>query len=78
MDFLVALVLPVITLAAFGLCLWSSAWAYQDARMRGKRPMLVALLVLFAGWPISLLLWIAFRPDGVGRSPFNLDDYRVQ
>lgn len=39
--------------------------------------MLVAALALLLVWPISLLVWIALRPDEK-RPPFNLDDHRVQ
>jgi hypothetical protein len=35
------------------------------------------MFVLFIGWPISLAVWIALRPEK-RRPPFNLDDYRVQ
>ena len=78
MDYL-ALFIPVtLTLAIFGLYLWSAAWAYNDAKKRGKPPAFVALLVLLGAWPLGLLLWIVFRPDAGGRPPFNLDDYRVQ
>jgi sensor domain CHASE-containing protein len=71
-------ILPlVIVLIMFAVYLWSGAWAYNDAMRRGKPPMLVALLVLFVAWPISLLVWIALRPEDP-RPPFNLDDYRVQ
>jgi hypothetical protein len=61
----------------FGLWLWSGIWAANDARRRGKHPVLVALLIMLAGWPGSILVWIAFRPD-VQRPPFNLDDFRVK
>jgi hypothetical protein len=71
-------ILPlIVVLTVFAVYLWSGAWVYKDARNRGKPPMLVALLVLFVAWPISLLVWIALRPENT-RPPFNLDDYRVQ
>ena len=57
--------------------LWTSAWAYHDAKSRGKPPLLVSMLVLLIGWPVSLAVWIALRPEKI-RPPFNLDDYRVQ
>ena len=72
--------LPLLLLLVAVPCLyvWSGIWAYQDASKRGKPPLLVALLVLLVGWPISLLVWIALRPDDGGGPPFNLDDYRVR
>ena len=71
-------ILPiVVVLAAFAVYLCSGAWAYNDAKSRGKPPMIVALLVLLVAWPISLFVWIALRPENT-RPPFNLEDYRVQ
>lgn len=72
--------LPLLLLLVAVPCLyvWSGIWVYQDASKRGKPPLLVALLVLLVGWPISLLVWIALRPDDGGGPPFNLDDYRVR
>ncbi len=71
-------ILPVVVvLAVFAVYLWSGAWAYNDARNRGKPPMLVALLVLLVAWPVGLLVWIALRPEN-SHPPFNLEDHRVQ
>jgi hypothetical protein len=42
---------------------WSLVWAYRDAESRGKSGLLVALLVGLLSWPISLLVWIVFRPN---------------
>jgi hypothetical protein len=58
--------------------IWSGVMAFHDARRRGKPPVLVAMLVLLCAWPLSVLVWLALRPDVVSRRPFNLDDYRVQ
>lgn len=60
------------------LWLWSGIWARGDAKRRGKPPLLVGLLALFALWPISLLAWVLFRPeDGkLSRKPFDLQDFR--
>ena len=56
---------------------WSGVWVYCDAKRRGKPPLLVCLLVLLFCWPVSLLIWIALRPENTARK-FNLDDFRVQ
>lgn len=71
----------LINLAPFllwlSLIVWTGTWAYQDAKARGKPPLLVALLVMFLFCPRSLFIWVALRPEKI-RRPFNLDDYRVQ
>ncbi len=41
----------------------SIAWAFWDARSRGKSGCLVALLVALLAWPISLIVWLVFRPE---------------
>ena len=46
-----------------GLLAWSLIWVYGDAEKRGKSGCLVALLVFLLEWPISLLVWLVFRPD---------------
>jgi hypothetical protein len=45
------------------LIIWSLVWAYTDAQLRNKPGWAVALLILFLFWPISILIWIVFRPD---------------
>ncbi len=45
------------------LLVWSLIWVYQDAEKRGKSGILVAILVFLLEWPISLLVWLVFRPD---------------
>ncbi len=42
----------------------SIIWAYSDAEERGKSGCLVALLVIFLTWPVGLIAWLVFRPDG--------------
>jgi len=49
-------------LVILGLLIWSLVWVYGDAEKRGKPGWLVVLLVLFLDWPISLLVWLVFRP----------------
>jgi len=55
--------LPVV-MCLFALLAASLVWVYQDAESRNKSGILVALLVLLLNWPISLLLWLVFRPEG--------------
>ena len=40
----------------------SLVWVYADAEERGKPGCLVVLLVALLSWPISLLVWVVFRP----------------
>jgi uncharacterized membrane protein YozB (DUF420 family) len=54
---------PVI-MSAMVLLAASLVWVYRDAEERHKSGILVALLVLLLNWPISLLLWLVFRPEG--------------
>lgn len=58
---MVALI-PVI-IVCLGLLVWSLIWAYGDAEKRGKPGWLVVLLILLLNWPISLLVWLVFRPE---------------
>lgn len=53
-----------VVFAAIFLIVYISSvgWAARDAETRGKSGCLVALLVAFGTWPLSLLMWIAFRP----------------
>ena len=55
-------VLPV-TMCLIALLAASLVWVYQDAEARNKSGILVVLLVLLFNWPISLLLWLVFRPE---------------
>jgi Kef-type K+ transport system membrane component KefB len=55
-------------------------FSVEDARRRGKSPILVSIAIIFF-FPWGLVAWLLFRPepidrDGSGR--FRLDDYRVQ
>jgi hypothetical protein len=49
--------------AILGLLVASLVWVYRDAEARSKPGALVVLLVLLLDWPLSLLLWLVFRPD---------------
>lgn len=65
------LVVPFLTVKA----------CVEDARSRGKSPLLVTLVIFFF-FPLGLILWLLFRPgplDGGGYAgQFRLDDHRVQ
>ena len=53
----------------------------EDARRRGKSPLLVSLLILFS-FPLGVIIWLLFRPEPVnnagGQQPFRLEDHRLQ
>jgi hypothetical protein len=51
----------------------------NDARRRGKSPVLVVLLCLLS-FPLGVVVWLIFRPAPLprNRQPFRLDDRRVQ
>ena len=59
---LILLVIPFV-LVILGLLIWSLIWVHGDAIKRGKPGWAVVLLVLLLEWPISLLVWLVFRPD---------------
>jgi len=59
---LILLVIPFF-LVILGLLIWSLVWVYHDALKRGKPGWPVVFLVLLLEWPISLLVWLVFRPD---------------
>ncbi len=56
------LLIPFI-LIVLGMLIWSLIWVHRDAELRGKQGWLVVLLVLFLDWPISLVVWMVFRPE---------------
>jgi len=60
--FWILLAIPFF-LVIIGLLIWSLIWVYHDAIKRGKPGWPVVLLVFLLEWPISLLLWIVFRPE---------------
>ena len=60
--FIFALLVP-LGLVILGLLIWSLVWVHGDAEKRGKPGWLVVILVLLLDWPISLLVWLVFRPD---------------
>lgn len=62
-EFVLVLLIMPLALVILGLLIWSLIWVHGDATKRGKPGWAVVLLVLFLDWPISLLLWLVFRPD---------------
>ncbi len=57
--------LALVTLVYFALVVWSLIWVYRDASARGKSGCLVTLVVFLLSWPIGLLVWLIFRPEGL-------------
>ena len=57
------IVLGIMSLAFFGLFIWTVVWSYGDAEKRGKSGCLVALLVAMVSWPLGLLIWYVARPE---------------
>ena len=60
--FWILLAIPFF-LVILGLLIWSLIWVYHDALKRGKPGWPVVFLVFLLEWPISLLVWLVFRPD---------------
>lgn len=64
----IAIVLAIVLNVLFSFVVlsllgWNLDWVYRDAERRGKPGCAVVLMVLFLGWPISLLVWYIFRPE---------------
>ena len=59
---------PILA-AVLGMLVASLLWVYQDAEARNKSGLLVVLLVLLLNWPLSLLLWLVFRPEETDSLP---------
>ena len=59
--------------------MWVVRVCMIDAQRRGKKPLLIAFLILVTV-PMGLILWIVFRPDPTNGAsvPFRLEDHRVQ
>ena len=62
-EFVWILFIVPLMLVILGLLIWSLIWVHGDAVKRGKPGWAVVLLILLLDWPISLLLWLVFRPD---------------
>ena len=67
MEQIAALLVTAIAVIILLLYIYSISWAYNDAESQGKSGCLVALLVALFNWPLGLLLWLIFRPEGRGR-----------
>jgi hypothetical protein len=56
-------------------------WSIQDAKLRGKSPLLISLAVVLF-FPRGLLAWLTFRSEKIDATKrnrrFRLEDYRVQ
>lgn len=63
-EVLAVLLIAPLAILFLGLLIWSLVWAFNDAEKRGKNGWLVVLLLFLMNWPISLLMWLVFRPEG--------------
>ena len=63
MEIILVLFGVLLALVLTGLFVYSIVWCYGDAESRGKSGCLVALLVALVSWPLSLLIWVVFRPE---------------
>jgi hypothetical protein len=61
MSVMVFVVIPVL-LVLLGAFAASIAWVWRDANRRGQPGFIVAVLVAFLFWPLSLIVWLAARP----------------
>ena len=57
---LVLLMLGLVVLAAWA---GSVAWVWRDANRRGQPGFIVAVLAALLCWPLSLIVWVAARPN---------------
>jgi hypothetical protein len=53
----------LVIVAGIAVIFWSLRWVYWDAERRRKDGMTVATIVFLFGYPLSLLIWCAFRPE---------------
>ena len=64
------IVLAVVSLMALVIMVISYVWMYRDAEKRGKSGCLVILvMLLFAVWPLNLIVWVVCRPPLLGGPP---------
>jgi hypothetical protein len=53
----------LVMVAGIAFIGWSLRWVYLDADLRKKDGMMVATMVFLFSYPLSLLIWLAFRPE---------------
>jgi hypothetical protein len=76
-SFLPIAVVLLCLVTFLGLIVWGIMLAVNDAKRRGKSPVLVVIAcILFFPW--GLVAWVLFRPDPIDDVGFRLDDHRVQ
>jgi hypothetical protein len=78
-SFLPIVVVLLCLVTFFALIVWCIKLAVNDAKRRGKSPVLVAIACVFF-FPWGLVAWILFRPDPIDRRKdgFELENYRLQ
>jgi len=70
MDSLIPLLIIVLFIAAIW-CIFS--WCINDARLRGKSPLLVLIAVIIF-FPWGWIAWLLFRPPPITiNEPFDFD-----
>jgi len=65
---LTALIHPahvLVLMVIVGLLAVAVTFALRDAKLRGKSPVAVLLLVL-SFFPLGLAIWLVFRPEPIG------------
>jgi len=65
MKLMLVLLFP-LGLLLLGLFGFSVAWVWRDANRRGQPGFIVAVLVAFLWWPLSLIVWLLARPEPNG------------
>ncbi len=58
----ISITLLIVLLLVGVIYVASVVYVYNDARKRGMNGLLVAALVAFIGWPVSLLVYLLLRP----------------
>ena len=58
----------LVLMVIVGLLAVAVTFALRDAKLRGKSPVAVLLLVL-SFFPLGLAIWLVFRPEPIGYDP---------
>lgn len=75
-DFTAAIMINIFVVFFIVLLVFVIRWCINDAKLRGKTPVLVVVaVVLFFPW--GLIAWLLFRPEPP-TPPFNLEHHRTQ